>query len=140
MKLRRISEGLLTEMPAGSLQGPIPGLRVLDGSDRIDFCVEVFEKADQLPMFRALNSPEGARVPNAPYALSIDDQNKINVVPAADQPVLPVDWLERIHSTAGSGTIIWLGDICAAKKPHLADEVKKNASDYIHVAGGWRRR
>jgi hypothetical protein len=132
----------LMQMPTSRIVAPLPReLGLLDGSDHIDFCIEVFEKADQPALFQALNGA-GVGIPGTGYTLRIDKASRSMVVGQThgQGPMFPPDWLERIHSTAGPGTIIWLGAVCAAKKPELAAQVQADIANYTRLPGGWRRR
>jgi hypothetical protein len=135
----------LMELPVASVIGPLsPSLALLAGSDRIDFCIEVFDRADQPTLYQALNG-NGVATSGTNQTLKIvklgPSREQVVVGPATGQePSFPADWLARIHSTAGSGVLIWVGEICAARKPEIAAQWQANIADYDKVPGGWRRR
>jgi hypothetical protein len=138
MKMRDIR----IEMPTSRIVGQLPQeFMLLAGSDHIDFCIEVFEKADQPALFRGLNGA-GVGVPGTGYTVRIDKVGRGMVVGQGNgqEPMFPPDWLERIHTTAGPGNIVWLGQICAAKKPELAAQVQAEIAHYTRLPEGWRRK
>jgi hypothetical protein len=138
MKMRDIR----IEMQTSRIIGQLPQeLILLAGSDHIDFCIEVFDKADQAAFFQALNG-HGVGIPSTGLTVRVDKVSRSMVIgqSVGQEPAFPPDWLERIHTTAGPGTVIWLGQICAAKKPELAAQVQAEIANYTRLPQGWRRK